>query len=182
MVYPQIWQGARIHAGETGPWFPVKVPGNIQADYAAFAGLPDVHFGDNCKLFEAFEDDFWLYRTTVQWVGESNQRVFFVTKGIEYEYEILMNGKSLIHHEGMFSPLELDITEELEKGRELEVLIYPHPKREGADPCRDQADQSCKPAMEYNWDWAPRLLVSGRWNDTYSETRRPGHLTDCEVT
>ena len=32
MVYPQIWQGARIQEGITGPWFPVPVPGNIQAD------------------------------------------------------------------------------------------------------------------------------------------------------
>ena len=182
MIYTLPWKGARIHAGVTGPWFPVQVPGNIQADYAAFAGLPEVQFGDNCKLFEAFEEDYWLYSAQIQCKPEPGQRVFFVTKGIEYEYDIRLNGKTLAHHEGMFSPLELDITEELEKGNALEVLIHPHPKREGADPCRDQADQSCKPAMEYNWDWAPRLLISGIWNETYIETRSPGHLSDCEVT
>ena len=182
MIFQQKWQGARIHEGETSPWFAAAVPGNIQEDYGRFMGFPDHNFGDNCKLYEALEDDGWLYQTTVTYEAEPGQRVFFVTKGIEYEYEVRLNGKKLAYHEGMFSPLELDITEELRGGRELEVYIYPHPKREGADVCRDQADQSCKPAVEYNWDWHPRMLVSGLWNDTYIETRYETDLTDCEVT
>ena len=36
--------------------------------------------------------------------------------------------------------------------------------------------------MEYNWDWHPRLLVSGLWNDTYIETRSADYITSCEVT
>ena len=181
MIFLQTWQGARISDKLACQWFPATVPGNIQADYGRAMGYPELQFGDNCKMYEALEDDGWLYRTEVSCQREANARVFFVTKGIEYEYDIRMNGKTLAHHEGMFSSLEVDITEELAHGNELEVYIYPHPKREGADPCRDQADQSCKAAMEYNWDWAPRLLISGLWNDTYIETRKPGHLTDCEI-
>lgn len=182
MIYLQNWQGARIHEGITSEWFPVTVPGNIQEAYGAAMGFPDVNFGDNCKLYEALEDDGWLYRAQISCDVEPGQRVFFVTKGIEYEYEVRLGGKRLAYHEGMFSPLELDITEELENSRTLEIYIYPHPKREGADVCRDQADQSCKPAVEYNWDWHPRLLVSGLWNDTYIETRGSGFLSRCEVT
>lgn len=182
MMYLQTWQGARIENGVTGAWFPVTVPGNIQEDYGKFMGFPDVNFGDNCKLYEPLEDDAWLYRTEVSCEAASGERVFFVTKGIEYQYEVRLNGKKLACHEGMFSPLEIDITEELANGRVLEVYIYPHPKREGAPVCRDQADQSCKPAVEYNWDWHPRLLVSGLWNDTYIETRGEGYITRCEAT
>ncbi len=182
MIFLQSWQGARVHEGVTGQWFAATVPGNIQEDYGRANNFPDHNFGDNCKLYEALEDDGWLYRTEVVAEPEKGQRVFFVTKGIEYEYEVRLNGKKLAYHEGMFSSLELDITEELEKGNLLEVYIYPHPKREGADVCRDQADQSCKPAVEYNWDWHPRLLVSGLWNDTYIETRSADYITGCEVT
>lgn len=181
MICQQTWLGARIHEDVRGEWFPVTVPGNIQEDYGKFMHYPDWMFGENARMYEALEDDFWLYRTEVSCEAEEGQRVFFVTKGIEYEYDIRMNGRVLAHHEGAYSPLELDITDALSEGRALEVLIYPHPKREGAEPCRDQADQSCKAAMEYNWDWAPRLLISGLWNDTYIETRSAGFLTDCEV-
>ena len=117
MRYDQNWQGARVHEGRTGPWFPVSVPGNIQADYGRFMNWPDVNFGDNCRLYEALEDDTWLYRTHITCPVEADRRVFFVTKGIEYEYEIRMGGRTLCRHEGMFSPLELDITEELKKDR-----------------------------------------------------------------
>lgn len=182
MIFLQKWQGARIHNGITGSWFEATVPGNIQEDYGKANGFPDVNFGDNCKLYEALEDDGWLYRTEVAAEPKAGERVFFVTKGIEYEYEVRLNGKVLAYHEGMFSTLEVDITGELENGKALEVYIYPHPKRAGADVCRDQADQSCKPAVEYNWDWHPRLLVSGLWNDTYIETRGSGCITHCDVT
>ena len=182
MIFQQKWLGARIHEGEVSPWFEATVPGNIQEDFAKANGYPDHNFGDNCKLFELLEDDGWLYKTTVTYEAEPGQRVFFVTRGIEYEYEIRLGGKTLAYHEGMFSALELDITEALTESNDLQIYIYPHPKREGADVCRDQADQCCKPAVEYNWDWHPRLLVSGLWNDTYIETRKTSDLTACEVT
>ena len=182
MIYLQKWEGARVQDGNVGSWFPATVPGNIQEDYGKANGFPDHNFGDNCKLYEALEDDAWLYRTEISCQAAEDERVFFVTKGIEYEYEVRLNGKALTHHTGMFSQVELDITEELKAGKTLEVYIYPHPKREGADVCRDQADQSCKPAVEYNWDWHPRLLVSGLWNDTYIETRKEGFLASCDVT
>ena len=182
MVFLQNWQGARIHDGKVGAWFPATVPGNIQEDYGKANGFPDHNFGDNCKLYEALEDDGWLYRTEVIAEPKAGERVFFVTKGIEYEYEVRLNGNVLAHHEGMFSALELDITQELQNGNALEVYIYPHPKRAGADVCRDQADQSCKPAVGYNWDWHPRMLVSGLWDDTYIETRGSGYITYCDAT
>lgn len=182
MIFLQKWQGARVCEGAVGQWFEATVPGNIQEDYGKANHYPDHNFGDNCKLYEALEDDGWLYRTEVTAEPKAGERVFFVTKGIEYEYEVRLNGKKLAYHEGMFSSLELDITEELQNGNALEIYIYPHPKREGADVCRDQADQSCKPAVEYNWDWHPRMLVSGLWNDTYIETRGSRYITNCEVT
>ena len=182
MIFEQKWQGARVHNDVVSPWFEATVPGNIQEDYGKANGFPDHNFGDNCKLYEALEDDGWLYKAEVVAEPKAGERVFFVTKGIEYEYEVRLNGKKLAYHEGMFSSLELDITDELKNGNALEIYIYPHPKREGADVCRDQADQCCKPAVEYNWDWHPRMLVSGLWNDTYIETRGSRYITNCEVT
>lgn len=182
MIFLQSWQGARIHEGVTGQWFPATVPGNIQEDYGKFMGFPDVNWADTCKLYSPLEDDGWFYQTKVSCTAAPGERVFFVTKGIEYEYDVRMGGQVLLHHEGMITQVEVDITEQLEKTDVLEVYIYPHPKREGADVCRDQADQCCKPAVEYNWDWHPRLLVSGLWNDTYIETRSADYITRCEVT
>ncbi len=183
MIYNQIWQGACIKGGVCGEFFDAAVPGNIQLDYSKKYEFGDVNFGDNCKKFRELEGCSWLYRTNIEYDKKADERVFFVTKGIEYEYDIILNSKKLLHYEGMFSAVEIDITDELENGNLLEIYIYPHPIREGAPKgTRDEADQSCKAAVEYGWDWAPRLLISGLWNDTYIETRTDESITDCEVS
>ena len=181
MRYNQQWLGASITDGSYSDFFTVTVPGDIQKDYAEFMSWGDVNYMDNCIKYNDIEDLFWSYKTNVVYEAKKGERVYLVTEGIEYEYDVKLNGKLLLHHEGMFSKVETDITDELKNGSDLEIIIYPHPKREGAAGCRDQADQSCKPAVGYGWDWHPRLLVSGLWNETYIETRSDNHINDVEV-
>ena len=159
MKFYQSFEGAYIDDAELG-FFPASVPGNIQADYARAKGWGDLNYADNCLAYGALEDGAWLYRSELCFEKKHGERVFFVTDGIEYEYDVRLNGKTLLHHTGMFSRVELDITDELENGRLLEIYIYPHPKREGARVSRDQADRSCKPAVEYGWDWHPRTILT----------------------
>lgn len=181
MIFNQVWKGAAVCDGKYSEFFPVTVPGDIQKDYAAFMGWGDINRMDNCKKYEDIEDFFWSYKTNALYSAKNGERIFFVTEGIEYEYDVFLNSKLLFHHEGMFTRVETDITDELENGNELEILIYSHPKREGAPADRSQVDQSVKPAVCYGWDWHPRVLVSGLWNETYIETRGKGHINDVEV-
>lgn len=183
MIFYQNWEGKCITDGVPGESFKATVPGNIQLDYANANNFGDVNYDENCKKFKPLESYAWIYRTELKVERNSTERVFFVTHGIEYKYDIILNSKKILHHIGMFSKVEYDITDLLADKNILEVYIYPHPKREDAMPdTRDEADQSCKPAVEYGWDWEPRLLVSGIWNDTYIETRKEDYITDCEVT
>lgn len=181
MKFTQNWSGHAVVDGIYGESFPVTVPGNIQRDYAEHMGWGDINFMDNCRKFLGIEDYFWSYKASIEYAKSATERVFFVTHGIEYEYDIILNGEKLIHHEGMFTKVELDITEKLSAGNELEILIYPHPKRKGAPTDRALADQSCKPAVEYGWDWHPRVLISGLWDETYIETRNEFHINDVEA-
>lgn len=182
MKFYQNWVGASVDGGCEGKTFPATVPGNIQLDYANANGWGDVSYMDNCTKFEALEDLYWIYRCELDFERKSGERVFFVTHGIEYEYDVILNGEKLLHHIGMFTKVEKDITDLLSDTNTLEVLIYPHPKREGAAVCRDQADQSAKPAVEYGWDWHPRLLVSGLWDECYIETRDTYSITDVKTS
>lgn len=171
MKFYQSFRGALLKDGERDDLFPVTVPGDIQLDYARHHNFPDVSYRDTCERFRELEDYAWLYKTEICCDIKPGERAFFVTEGIEYEYDVILNGERLLHHEGMFTRVEADITDALKKGNSLEIYIYPHPKRAGAPEDRAQADQCCKPAVGYGWDWHPRLLVSGLWNETYIETR-----------
>ena len=127
MIFEQQWTGFLIKNGEYGEGFPVEVPGNIQKDYARQMAWGDLNYMDNCKKFLDIEDEYWSYRTMVSCAPAENERVYFVSKGIEYEFTIFLNGAELLHQEGMYTKVEIDITEELKRGGDLEVLIYPHP-------------------------------------------------------
>ncbi len=180
MKFYQKWCGFSAPENVIAEEFDVTVPGNIQADYSVFKGWGDFNYMNNCKKYLDIESWYWYYKTNVQYQKNDNERVYFVTKGIEYEYDVVLNGEVLLHHEGMFSRVEIDITDKLAYGNELEIVIYPHPMIEGEEG-RSNAAQCCKPADEYGWDWHPRMIISGIWDETYIETRGCEFIKDAQV-
>ena len=183
MKYEQEWTGVRICEDGTREIFDATVPGNIQLDYGNYAGFGDAMYGDNCIKYEALENDSWEYVTHLKYERNDRERIWFVSYGIDYKYDIFLNDEKIYSYEGMFKPVELDITDQLNGDDELRVFIYPHPKRAGAPAgLRDEADHSCKPPVCYGWDWNPRLLISGIWQETYLETRSENYIFECEPT
>ena len=181
MIFNQKWFGTRIHNGVAGESFSAEVPGNIQHDYSVANNFRDVYFADGCRQFDDLEGDEWEYSAKLKYSKDSGESVWFVSRGIDYKYKILLNGEEIYENEGMFSPIELDLTEKLIGNDTLTVRIAPHPKREDAPPAREEADHSCKPPFCYGWDWNPRLLISGLYRDAYIETRNEGYIGNCEV-
>ena len=182
MKFYQKWQG-RNCSPERNAWFEATVPGNIQKDYAIANNFADWQYSDNHKQFIELEDDHWEYRTSLCYDKKDGERVFFVSEGINYKYDVLLNGDNIYSYEGMFRGFELDITDKLTgKDDMLTVHIYPHPKStRGEAGTRDEANESCNPPVYYGWDWNPRLLISGMWDDAYIETRDEYYIGNCEV-
>ena len=126
MIFRQEWIGyVRENPNDK---FKVNVPGCIQSDYAAAHEYGDVNYGMNFRQYKWMEDLYWVYETKLQYEQRKSERVFFVTKGIDYEYDIVLNGKKILNHEGMFSSVEIDITDCLTEDNLLQVIIYPMPK------------------------------------------------------
>ncbi len=182
MKFYQKWQG-RNCSPERNAWFEATVPGNIQKDYAIANNFADWQYSDNHKQFIELEDDHWEYRTSLCYDKKDGERVFFVSEGINYKYDVLLNGDNIYSYEGMFRGFELDITDKLTgKDDMLTVHIYPHPKStRGEAGTRDEANESCNPPVYYGWDWNPRLLISGMWDEAYIETRDETYIDKCEV-
>ena len=159
------------------------VPGAVQLDFAKAEGWENYTCADNYKDYSWMEDVYWSYSTKLDFSDlNQDERLFFVCKGVDYRFKVKLD-KQIIHdQEGMFTPFEVDLTDISSPGDELEILIYPAPKRVGALPDRTQADQCCKPAVSYGWDWHPRLIPLGIWDETYLEARPAYHIKNCEVT
>ena len=60
-------------------------------------------FSDNVEALEAVEDVFWIYKTKLDFKAESGDSVFFVAEGIDYIFDIILDGKKL-HSQGECIP------------------------------------------------------------------------------
>ncbi|SDE26407.1 beta-mannosidase [Paenibacillus sp. UNCCL117] len=168
--------------GEPSRWVPAAVPGAVQLDWARAEGWDDHTYGENWRQYEWMEDRYWTYRARLRAPAlTSGERLYFASKGIDYSFTIRLDGTELLRQEGMFTPVELDVTESIREGSLLEIMIEPAPKRADAPKSRSQADHSCKPAVSYGWDWHPRLIPLGIWEETYLIVRPAVHVASSEV-
>lgn len=186
MTFFLDWQVGR-HEREDGlptEWMPAQVPGAVQLDWARAHDWPPYWQGDNFRAYDGLEDFFWTYRARIPaWEGG---RVFLVCGGADYRCVVRLAGNVLHAQEGMFTPFEVELTGLAKEGDELFLTIFPAPKSRVAPADRVQADHSCKPAVSYGWDFHPRLIPLGIWDDTHIE-RRPaafftGARTDYELS
>lgn len=161
---------------------PAEVPGAVQLDWARAENWPPYWFGGHFKDYGWMEDTYWVYQARVpSFTLKKDQRLFLVCGGVDYRYEVRINGEIVHVHEGMFTPFEIDCSAHAGSDATLEIVVFPAPKRPGAWVDRSQASMSAKPPVSYGWDWHPRLIPLGIWQDTYFEIRPAAHLRDAEL-
>lgn len=150
------------------------VPGAAGLDYARAEKYPDYNFSKNYENFLWMEDKYFAYQTDLNFNLVDGEYAYLVFEGIDYEFDIKINGDLLIHKEGMFTPTKIDVSAYNGKKSLLEVVVYPIPKLKNArrKGTRDEAASSCKPASSYSWDWHPRLVPSGIWKPAYLEIHK----------
>ena len=163
-------------------FIPASVPGAVQLDWAGAEGWPSPDYDNDTGRYAWMEDEYWLYKGRISFAKpEKEERLFFCCKGIDYRFEIRLAGRLLLEQEGMFTPVDLDLTDIAVPGSEIEILIHPAPKSHSLPVDHHQANQSCKPAVSYGWDFHPRLIPLGIWDDVRLETRPAFHIKDVKI-
>lgn len=133
------------------------------------------------KKFSWMEDRFWIYKTSFN-IKRGSNKYYFVSKGIDYEFEIYLNDEHLLYQEGMYRYIKLDISDKLKEQNEIIIKIFPVPKLHLEPINHVQASQSCKPAASYGWDWHPRLIPLGIWDETYIEEKKEINIRNVVAT
>ncbi len=173
------WQARAVRKDGHSEWFAASVPGNVQYDYGKMMGCGDINWADNVTKFRATEEYTWEYRTWLSFEEMDGEKAYFVSEGIDYKFDILIDGECVLRHEGMYTRIEIDVSGR--SGQELVVRIHPHPKWKDAQFAdRQLAAQCAKPPVGYEWDWHPRMLVSGLWQEAYIELRSEDYIRRCE--
>jgi len=180
-----IWEVGHAAAPDGAPtrWVPAVVPGAVQLDWARAEGWPPYWQGENYRAYRWMEDVWWTYRTRIDaGLVRGDERLIFACGGVDYHCSVHFNGARLHEQEGMFTPVEVDLTDCAARGGVLEVRLRPAPKAPSEKDDRTQARLCAKPAVAYGWDWHPRLIPLGIWLPACLERRNPRRIVDAEVT
>lgn len=177
------WRVGWTDAADVNPttFVPAKVPGAVQLDWANAQGWPPYWQGQNADAYDGLEDHFWIYETTLAVPQLSDgRRLFFVCGGIDYQFDITLNGRVLHSQEGMYSPIRIELTQLARTGDTLRVIVHPAPKSV-EEKSRTQANRSCKPPVSYGWDFHPRLIPLGMWHEAHLDVRGEAFLDDVQI-
>ena len=160
---------------------PARVPGAAQLDWARAEGWPSYWQDNHPERYAWMEGVYWIYESRLRLPRlEEGERVFFVCGGVDYRFLVRVGDRTLHGQEGMFRPVEIDLTDLAQDGELLQVVVFPIPNS-GEGPGRSEANASVKPAVGYGWDFQPRLVPSGIWRDAYLESRPRSYIKELTI-
>ncbi|MCW2975654.1 MAG: beta-galactosidase/beta-glucuronidase [Actinomycetia bacterium] len=154
------WHTGPDKAWDAPGWLPARVPGSVLDDLMRAGEVADLYHQRNSRLAEWVPERAWVYRTRFAVPAETPLLRF---GGVDFACTVLVDGRELARHEGMFRPFEVDVSEYADGAEHLlAVVVHPAPASESqvGDTSRVRVH---KPRMGYGWDFCPRLVHQGIW-------------------
>ncbi|WP_052487921.1 glycoside hydrolase family 2 protein, partial [Gordoniibacillus kamchatkensis] len=145
--------------------------------------VPDPFYERNSLLVEWVPERTWLYRKAFtvdeSWKG-SRVRLHF--KGVDYAAQFFLNGTRLGEHVGMYTPAEFEVGGLLHYGGDnlLAVVIEKAPD-EQPQVSKTSYVRAHKSRMTYWWDFCPRMIHQGIWDDVYLEATGAVAIEDVYI-
>lgn len=174
-----VWRNA--HRRETRDvrwWKPARVPGSVTDDMLRCHAIPDPHFERNTLLIEWIPQRTWVYRKEfcVEELPEGG-RVNLCFEGVDYDALFYVNDVFLGEHHSMFTPASFDITTLIKEGEKnlLAVVVNKAPD-EQPQVSKTRYVKTHKSRMTYWWDFCPRMIHLGIWDDVYLDVTGPVRL------
>ncbi|HSJ56467.1 MAG TPA: glycoside hydrolase family 2 TIM barrel-domain containing protein, partial [Anaerolineae bacterium] len=180
------WLARRAHqpaSRDVRGWLPAAVPGSAQHDAWRAGQTPDPYTGLNSLLLEWVPQRAWLYKKTFTVPGaHRGRRVVLHFKGVDYAAHFFLNGEPLGQHRGMFTPALFEVGHLLRYDEEnlLVAVVDPAPD-EQPQVGRTSQVRTHKARMNYWWDFCPRMVHLGIWDDVQLEICGPVRIEDVWV-
>ncbi|MBK8020837.1 MAG: hypothetical protein IPK19_05250 [Chloroflexi bacterium] len=148
-------------------WRRGSVPGSVTHDLWTAGEVPDPYFERNSLLLEWVPARTWLYKKTFR-VDEAlrGRQIRLHFDGVDYQAEFFLNGEPLGTHTGMYTPAVFDVSDRLNYDGDnlIAVVIEPAPHEE-PQVGRTSRVRTHKSRMTYWWDFCPRMVHLGIWQD-----------------
>ena len=146
-------------------WRPVTVPGAVQT--SPF-GLPkdELYRLKNTEKVAWMAEKAWAYRASFEAPQpKADEESVLLFRGVDYLCEVRLNGREVCRHEGMFSHFTVPLTDARPGRNELLVILRP------LTTFTQRPAEHLKARFSNGWDWAPKLVTMGIWQDVELVTR-----------
>ncbi|MBW8325925.1 MAG: hypothetical protein K0M50_14260 [Prolixibacteraceae bacterium] len=164
---------------------PVKVPGSVQKALKDAGIINDWNIGLNSTSSEWIENRHWFFVATLPDSCFTNGNEFILhCKGLDQKGLIYVNGKEAGSFNNAFIPYDFDLTPFLkEKNNTLAIIFECSPSYLGHS-CWTSKIKDWKPRFYYGWDWMPRIVQIGIWDQVSLQVSKKEQIRikDIQVT
>jgi beta-mannosidase len=164
----------------TEAWYPAQVPGEVHSDLLRQGLIPDPWRNFNVDSVQWVEHADWTYRCTFQAGPEiqGKRHVELIFKGLDTFADVYLNDSLLGHADNMFRIWSWPVENLLQPGDNKLTVTFHNAVAQGqreraaygpqlpadSDP-GGTSPYVRKAAYQFGWDFAPRLVGCGIWQD-----------------
>jgi beta-mannosidase len=152
-----------------GQWGPVKasLPGSVQRALLEAGMIEDWLVGFNSLKCEWVENRHWEFTATIPaGAVPAGERVLLDAQGLDYSGWILVDCVEAATFRGALVPHVIDLTGQLGDGLEHKLsIIFDLPPNEQGQFGWSSRTKYFKPRYNFSWDWCPRFVPIGVWDD-----------------
>ena len=186
-------------------WLPATVPGYVHTDLLNNNIINDPYFRLNEHDLQWIDKKDWEYITTFYVDGDILEKDVVELKfnGLDTYAKVYLNQQLLLETDNMFISYDVSCKKFLKQGKNTLKVVFESPiriglkKREklgyflpGAE--NDQSELgglgdkkvsifTRKPGYHFGWDWGPRLVSSGIWQDIELNAWNKTKLIDVNI-
>jgi beta-mannosidase len=166
-------------------WITAKVPGDVHSALIERNIIDNPYFGHNDAKSLWIEQKEWWYRTQFDFVKEADkeQRHQLIFEGLDTFATIYVNGLEIGTTDNMLMAHTFDVTKIVRHGKNSIAVkfdpLYLHNRDKEQFQWSSYTKERPwlrKAAMNFGWDWGPRMVTVGIWGKVRLESHRLAKL------
>jgi beta-mannosidase len=151
------------------------VPGSAQTALRKAKKLPDWRVGNDsflCQWAEHFQWEFFTDLPAIKF--QPGDSIILHCEGLDYSGWIGIDGKAVAEFRGALVRHRFDLTPYLSDGKPHRLsLLFDIPPEEQGQAGVTSRTHFFKPRYNFSWDWTPRFVPVGIWDELWIEAGPP---------
>ncbi|HWB53019.1 MAG TPA: hypothetical protein VG722_02465, partial [Tepidisphaeraceae bacterium] len=154
---------------------PAVIPGSAQTALRKAKKLPDWNVGNDsllCQWAEHFQWEFFVDLPKLKF--KPADKIVLHCEGLDYSGWIAVDGRHVAEFSGALIRHRFDLTEHLSDGKAHQLsILFDLPPEEQGQAGYTSRTHFFKPRYNFSWDWTPRFVPIGIWDNLWLEVGPP---------